>query len=103
MGEEESEGEGVNWNAHLLGTVLESLGEGGVGGRAGLGAGAALDSILGEVAVEDAHVAFSFVAVVRHGHSEIVTVGRPLRLDGQVGWHGGDGNCDSRVWKVKYQ
>lgn len=26
---------------------------------------------------------------------------RPLRLDGLVVWHSGDGDCDGRVWKDK--
>lgn len=55
-------------NTHLLGTVLKTLCEGGVGGRSGLGAGAELDRIVGELPVKDIHMAVSFRAVVWHGH-----------------------------------
>lgn len=78
-----------------MGTILEALREGGVGGRAGLRAGAELDRVVGELPVEDADVAVVLGAVVGHGHRE--PVGGHLRLDGRVVWHGGDGNCNSRV------
>lgn len=82
-----------------MGTVLETLGEGGVGWRARLGVGAELDPVVGELAVEDARVAVGFGAVVGHGHGEAVA--RHLRLDGRVVWHGGNGDCDRRVWKER--
>lgn len=86
-------------NTHLLGTVLETLGKGGVGRRARLGTGAELDPTVSELAVEDACVAVGFGAVVGHGHGEAVA--RHLRLDGRVVWHGGDGDCDCCVWKER--
>ena len=86
---------GGSKHTHLLGTILETLGEGGVRGRAGLGGGTELDPVVGELALEDAHVAVSFGAVVRYGHREALA--GPLCLDGRVVWHGGDGNCDSCV------
>lgn len=90
---------GVDGNTHLLGTVLETLREGGVGRRAGLGAGAELDPAVGELAVKDAHVAVAFSAAAGDGHREAVA--RPLRLDGLVVWHGGNGDGDCRVWKER--
>lgn len=93
-----SEG-GGDRNTHLLGTVFETLGEGGVGRRAGLGAGAELDPVVGELAVESTPVAVALSAVVGHGHGEVVA--RHLRLDGLVGWHGSDGDCDGRVCKER--
>lgn len=84
-------------NTHLLGTVLVAFGEGGVRGRAGLGAGAKLDSAVGELAIEDAYVAVGFGAVVRNGDREAMA--GHLRLYRGVFWHGSDGNCDSRIWK----
>lgn len=78
-------------NTHLLGTILETLGKGGVGRRAGLRAGAELDGVLAELAVEDSGVA----AVV--GHRDREAMGGHLRLDGLVVWHCGDGNCDSCI------
>lgn len=92
--QEHSEG-GGNRNTHLLGTIFEALGEGGVGGSAGLGAGVALHHALDEMSLEDAHVSVRFVAVVRDSDRE--AVGGDLCLNGRVGWHCGDGNCDGRV------
>lgn len=90
------EGDG---NTHLLGTVLKTLRKGGVGRRARLGAWAELDPVVRELAVEDAHVAVGFAAVAGQGHGEAVA--RPLRLDGLVVWHSGDGDRDRRVWKER--
>lgn len=59
---------GIETHTHLLGTILVTLGEGGVGGRAGLGARAELDTVVGELAFEDAHVAIGFGAVIRYVH-----------------------------------
>lgn len=95
-GQGPGEGDG---NTHLLGTVLETLRKGGVGRRARLGAGAELDPVVGELAVEDAHVAIGFGAVAGQGHGEAVA--GPLRLDGLVVWHSGDGDRDCRVWNER--
>jgi len=88
-----------NRNTHLLGTILVTLREGGVRWRTGLSAGAELDHVVGELAVEDAHMAVGFSAVVWHGHREAVA--GHLCLDRWVVWHCGDGNCDSCVWVNK--
>lgn len=90
----ESFSRGGDRNTHFLGTVLETLGEGGVGGRTGLGAGAEMDRAVSELPVHDAHVAVRLAAVVGHGYRE--AVGGHLRLDGLV-WHSGNGNRDSSV------
>lgn len=82
-------------NTHLLGTIFETLREGGVRGRAGLGAWAELDPVVGELAVKDTNVAAGFSAVVGYGHGKAVA--GHLCLDRRVVWHGGDGNCDGRV------
>lgn len=55
-------------HTHLLGTILETLAEGGVGGRAGLGARAVLDAGVGKLAFEDVHVAVGFGTGVGNGH-----------------------------------
>lgn len=88
----------IHTHTHLLGTILETLAEGGVGRRAGLGAGAELDAAVGELAFEDAHVAVAFGAGVGDGHREAVA--GHLRLDGGVVRHGGDGNRHGGVWKM---
>lgn len=80
-------------NTHLLGTILETLGEGGVRGRAGLGARTELHPVVGELAVKD--VAVGFGAVVWYGHGEAVA--GHLCLDGRVVWHSRNGNCDCCV------
>lgn len=54
---------------------------------------------MGELAVESTPVAVGLSAVVGHGHGEAVA--RHLRLDGLVGWHGSDGDCDCRVCKER--
>lgn len=82
-------------NTHLLGTILETLGEGGVRGRAGLCARAELDPVVGELAVKDTDVAVSFGAVAGHGHRKAVA--GHLCLHRRVVWHRGDGNCDGGV------
>lgn len=86
---------GGDRNTHLLGTILETLGEGGVRGGAGLGAGAELHPVVGELAVKNTHMAVGFVAVVWYGHGEAVA--GHLCLDGWVVWHGCNGNCDCCV------
>lgn len=50
---------------------------------------------MGELAVIDAHMVVGFGAVVWYGDREAVA--GYLCLDGRVVWHGGNGNCDSRV------
>lgn len=82
-------------NTHLLGTVLVTLGEGGVGRRAGLSAGAELDRAVVELAVKDAHVVVGVRAVVRHCHREAVRGN--LCFDRRVVWHGRNGDCDRGV------
>lgn len=54
---------------------------------------------MGELAVEDAHVAVGLGAAVGDGHGEAVA--RPLCLDGLVVRHGGDGDGDGGVWREK--
>lgn len=88
-------------NTHLLGTILEALCEGGVRGSAGLGAGAALHHVLGEMALEDANMTLGFAAVV--GHSDGEAVCGHLCLHRCVVWCCGDGDCDGRVWKKSIQ
>lgn len=85
----------LDGNTHLLGTVLQALREGGVGGRAGVRAGAELDRVVRELPLVDADVAVAFGAAARHGHREAVC--GHLGLHGLVGRQGGDGDCDSRV------
>lgn len=92
---------GENRNTRLLGTILEALGEGGVGGSAGWGAGVALHYGLGQMALEGTHVTVRFVAVVRHRDRE--AVGWHLRLYGRVVRHSGDGDGDGGVWRNRAQ